>query len=259
MLPFSGLVRNDTFDRPVVIRTGSVFVTAGTDRRSSGTHYTPRSLTEPIVQFTLEPLVYVGPAEGKPKEEWTLRPARELLDLKVCDMACGSGAFLVQACRYLSERLVEAWELVEINHRGTETQSGTHVEKLETSRSTPSEPGEAGSVLCPEGAETNQPRATPWDSDDDHPAKSPEGATQTQAGSEPPSPVPPFQGGFEEVSRFPGRCPGLVCPAPPGQFPVASGEKPPSSQPTRPLRASVSLWLGLTPYGKKPPAHPAKA
>jgi len=98
--PFSGLVRNDTFDRPVVIRKGSVYVTAGTDRRSSGTHYTPRSLTEPIVQYTLEPLVYIGPAEGKPKEEWKLRSAKELLDLKICDMACGSGAFLVQAHRY---------------------------------------------------------------------------------------------------------------------------------------------------------------
>ena len=116
--PFSGLVRNDTFDRPVVIRKGSVYVTAGTDRRSSGTHYTPRSLTEPIVQYTLEPLVYVGPAEGKPKEEWMLRPAKELLDLKICDMACGSGAFLVQACRYMSERLVEAWEDAEKRHPG---------------------------------------------------------------------------------------------------------------------------------------------
>src|SRR5271157_4519626 len=116
--PFSGLVRNDTFDRPVVIRKGSVFVTAGTDRRSSGTHYTPRSLTEPIVQYTLEPLVYVGPAEGKPKEEWKLRTAKELLDLKICDMACGSGAFLVQACRYMSERLVEAWEDAEKRHPG---------------------------------------------------------------------------------------------------------------------------------------------
>jgi hypothetical protein len=114
--PFSALVRNDTFDRPVVIRKGSVFVTAGTDRRSSGTHYTPRSLTEPIVQYTLEPLVYVGPAEGKPKAEWTLRSAKELLDLKICDMACGSGAFLVQACRYLSERMVEAWEDAERHH-----------------------------------------------------------------------------------------------------------------------------------------------
>ena len=42
-------------------------------RRATGTHYTPRSLTEPIVQHTLEPLVYVGPAEGKPREEWALR------------------------------------------------------------------------------------------------------------------------------------------------------------------------------------------
>ena len=113
---FAGLVRDDTFGYPVVITKGSVFVTAGTDRRSSGTHYTPRSLTEPIVQYTLEPLVYVGPAEGKPREEWQLRPAKELFDLKICDMACGSGAFLVQACRYLSERLVEAWEMAEKNH-----------------------------------------------------------------------------------------------------------------------------------------------
>jgi hypothetical protein len=57
---FAGLVRLDDVDYPVVITTGSVFVTAGTDRRSSGTHYTPKSLTEPIVQYTLEPLVYVG-------------------------------------------------------------------------------------------------------------------------------------------------------------------------------------------------------
>jgi hypothetical protein len=110
VLWYSGLIRNDTFSKPVVIRTGSVYVTKGTDRRSSGTHYTPRSLTEPIVQYTLEPLVYDGPAEGKPKEEWRLRSARDLLSLKICDMACGSGAFLVQACRYLAERLQEAWE-----------------------------------------------------------------------------------------------------------------------------------------------------
>ncbi len=108
--PFAGLVRLDTFGYPVVIPQGSVFVTAGTDRRSSGTHYTPRCLTEPIVQYTLEPLVYIGPAEGLPKDRWKLRSAKEILDLKICDMACGSAAFLVQACRYLSERLLEVWE-----------------------------------------------------------------------------------------------------------------------------------------------------
>ena len=111
--PFALLVREDTFGRPVIIPKGSVYVTEGTDRRSSGTHYTPRSLTEPIVRYTLEPLVYEGPAEGKPKDQWKLRTAKELLELDICDMACGSGAFLVQACRYLSERLMEAWETVE--------------------------------------------------------------------------------------------------------------------------------------------------
>ena len=117
--PFAGLVRLDTVGYPVVITTGSVFVTAGTDRRSSGTHYTPKSLTEPIVQYTLEPLVYVGPAEGLPKEEWKLRSASELLALRICDMACGSGAFLVQACRYMAARLLEAWDAVQRAHPGT--------------------------------------------------------------------------------------------------------------------------------------------
>jgi len=111
--PFAGLVRNDSVDYPVVINNGSVFVTSGTDRRSSGTHYTPKSLTEPIVQYTLEPLVYVGPAEGKPKGEWQLKSPKELLSLKICDMACGSGAFLVQVCRYLAERLLEAWDALQ--------------------------------------------------------------------------------------------------------------------------------------------------
>ncbi len=109
--PFAGIIRLDNFGYPVVIPTRSVFVTAGTDRRSSGTHYTPRSLTEPIVQYTLEPLVYVGPAEGLPKSEWKLKSAKELLELKICDMACGSGAFLVQAARYMTERLLEAWQI----------------------------------------------------------------------------------------------------------------------------------------------------
>lgn len=116
--PFAGLLRRDSFGYPVVIAQGSVYVTAGTDRRTTGTHYTPRSLTEPIVQHTLDPLVYVGPAEGLLKAEWRLRSASEILGLKICDMAMGSGAFLVQACRYLSERLVEAWEVIEQANQG---------------------------------------------------------------------------------------------------------------------------------------------
>ena len=64
-------------------------------------------------------LVYEGPAEGKLKEHWRLRSSKELLDLKICDMACGSGAFLVQVCIYLAERLLEAWETAEKRVEGS--------------------------------------------------------------------------------------------------------------------------------------------
>jgi len=107
--PFTNLLRTDAWDDPIVYRDNSFMVTLGADRRETGTHYTPKSLTESIVTATLEPVVYVGPAEGKPREEWTLKSSQEILDLKVCDPAMGSGAFLVQACRYLGEKLVEAW------------------------------------------------------------------------------------------------------------------------------------------------------
>jgi hypothetical protein len=111
--PYMALLREDTLGYPVVINAGSIYVAKGSDRRRTGTHYTPRSLTEPIVQNTLEPLVYVGPSEGKSKPKWKLKSPREILTLKVCDMTMGSGAFLVQTCRYLAERLVEAWENAE--------------------------------------------------------------------------------------------------------------------------------------------------
>ena len=59
-----------------------------------------RSLTEPIVRTTLQPILkQLG---EKPRPE-------QILDLKVCDPAMGSGAFLVEACRFLAEALVESW------------------------------------------------------------------------------------------------------------------------------------------------------
>lgn len=117
LVPFAGLVREER-GLPVVFAPGSVYVTKGSDRRSTGTHYTPRSLTEPIVRHALDPLVYEGPAEGKAEGEWRLRPPKEILALKVCDMTVGSGAFLVQACRYLADKLVEAWARLEAAHAG---------------------------------------------------------------------------------------------------------------------------------------------
>jgi len=112
--PFANLVCTDAWGDPIVYREGAFMVTLGADRRETGTHYTPKSLTESIVETTLEPVAYMGPAEGKPREEWKLKTTAELLDLKICDPAMGSGAFLVQACRWLAERLVESWAIEEV-------------------------------------------------------------------------------------------------------------------------------------------------
>ena len=111
--PFGHLVRTDPWGYPLVYPAGAFIVTTGSDRRDTSTHYTPKSLTEAIVAETLTPIAYVGPAQGTPRADWVLKSPAELLDLKICDPAMGSGAFLVQACRWLSDRLVEAWSQVE--------------------------------------------------------------------------------------------------------------------------------------------------
>lgn len=113
ILPYAPLLRTDPWGYPLVHHKGAFVVVLGADRRESGTHYTPKSLTEKIVAETLTPVAYRGPAEGKAPEDWDLKSAEELLDLKICDPAMGSGAFLVQACRWLSDRLVEAWAAAE--------------------------------------------------------------------------------------------------------------------------------------------------
>ncbi len=111
--PYAHLLRTDPWGYPLVYPAGAFIVTTGSDRRETGTHYTPKSLTEAIVAETLTPVAYVGPAVGSPRDQWVLKSPAELLDLKICDPAMGSGAFLVQACRWLSDRLVEAWSQVE--------------------------------------------------------------------------------------------------------------------------------------------------
>jgi N-6 DNA Methylase len=70
------------------------------ERRRTASYYTPRTLTEPIVRHALEPAFErLGP-DAKPED---------ILELKVCDPAMGSGAFLVEACRQLAASLVKAW------------------------------------------------------------------------------------------------------------------------------------------------------
>ena len=104
--PFWGLLRKDLRGEPTVFPAGSILFTQVGDRRATGTHYTPRKLAEEVVEHTLAPLCYVQEQPGVSR----LRNIQELLALKVCDPTMGSGAFLVAACRYLADRVVEAWE-----------------------------------------------------------------------------------------------------------------------------------------------------
>lgn len=111
VLPYAALLRDDLRGDPQVLQAGSLYVTQALDRRASGTYYTPRQLAEEVVRHTLDPVAFApGPAQEADETKWRLRPADELLDLKVADIAMGSGAFLVAACRYLAARLLEAWE-----------------------------------------------------------------------------------------------------------------------------------------------------
>ena len=122
VLPYMHLFRTDPWGYPLLHHSGAFVVVLGSTRRETGTHYTPKSLTEQIVEETLIPVVYVGPAEGKPRDEWVLKRPSKLLDLKLCDPAMGSGAFLVQVCRWLGERLVEAWAREEAEGRPIDTE-----------------------------------------------------------------------------------------------------------------------------------------
>lgn len=119
--PFANLVRPDLRDRPMVFLPGAVYVTETGSRRDSGTAYTTRELADEVAEHALAPLCYSpGPQDTADTNEWRIMPSAALLELKVCDPAVGSGAILVAACRYLAERLIEAWR-AEGDPRSAET------------------------------------------------------------------------------------------------------------------------------------------
>lgn len=81
---------NDSLDRKspsVRLRTARAI--RGSRRKTTGSFYTPRSLTEYLVRRTLAPLAGDAPPDT-------------ILSLRIVDPAMGSGAFLVAACRYLA-------------------------------------------------------------------------------------------------------------------------------------------------------------
>jgi N-6 DNA Methylase len=85
---------------PTIVPAEAMIFQPSAERRRSGSHYTPRSLTQPIVEAALAPVLKNIGENPKPEQ---------ILALKVCDPAMGSGAFLVEACRQLGDALVYAW------------------------------------------------------------------------------------------------------------------------------------------------------
>lgn len=72
-------------------------VSAGSERKTTGSYYTPASLVNCLLDSALNPVI--DEAIKKPN------PEKALLDLKICDPACGSGHFLIAAAHRVAKRL----------------------------------------------------------------------------------------------------------------------------------------------------------
>jgi N-6 DNA Methylase len=78
-------------------RTLTLETTPGNDRKTSGAYYTPSSLIDCLLGTALDPLL--------DQAERADDPETALLELTICDPACGSGHFLVAAARRIAARL----------------------------------------------------------------------------------------------------------------------------------------------------------
>ena len=101
----------------------------GGTRKGSGSFYTRPGLAVPTVQRTLRPLAFDPPAgaNGQPDTDapaarWTPKPPERILDLTVCDPACGSGTFPLAALRFLTDALYAA-----LQHHGRLEPDGDRV------------------------------------------------------------------------------------------------------------------------------------
>ncbi len=101
--------------RRVVLPGEWYLVRWGGTRKGAGTFYTRPQLAVPTVHRTLRPLAYDPPAgaDGQPHtdasaQSWRPKRPEEILALKVCDPACGSGSFPVAALRFLTDALYAA-------------------------------------------------------------------------------------------------------------------------------------------------------
>ena len=76
----------------------------GTERRTTGSFYTPPDLVAQLVQHALQPVIDERLATARTPDE----QERAILSIRVLDPACGSGHFLLAAARQLAHHLARA-------------------------------------------------------------------------------------------------------------------------------------------------------
>jgi hypothetical protein len=69
----------------------------GNERKTTGSYYTPTSLINCLLDSALEPVLNEAVKQ--------VDPERAILNLKVCDPACGSGHFLIASAHRIAKRL----------------------------------------------------------------------------------------------------------------------------------------------------------
>ncbi|WP_333894662.1 Eco57I restriction-modification methylase domain-containing protein [Mycolicibacterium gadium] len=79
-------------------KTYTLSIASGNQRKDTGSYYTPTSLVESLLDTALDPVL--DDAEKSPDDA-----IEALLNITVCDPACGSGHFLVGAARRIAKRV----------------------------------------------------------------------------------------------------------------------------------------------------------
>lgn len=75
----------------------------GSERKSTGSYYTPPELVAELIRSALEPVIEERLKAARPPEE----KEQAILSIRVCDPACGSGHFLLAAARRLGKELAK--------------------------------------------------------------------------------------------------------------------------------------------------------
>jgi len=106
LLEFTPQIAETALDREGrTVTSGSFFLDDhGVERKETGSYYTDPGLVNELIGSALEPVVEDRLDEAGPSSQ---EQSEALLDITVCDPACGSGAFLIAANNYLANELAK--------------------------------------------------------------------------------------------------------------------------------------------------------